>query len=451
MTEPLSTVCDHCDAKLKLKNPDLEGKKIKCPKCGEAFVAVAAGSKPAATKIVKKKKASEDDELDFTDDDAEDYDAPPDDDDLEDYDSPRGRRSGASRGGKKKSKKKSKRSGNSALVVKILVIALGVAVLLGGGGFAVMSLTAGGASDVDWLPADVQGYVKIQVDDVWRANALQGIKNGPGGQKFVEEMTRNIGVGPLDVDQMIVGLPATGQANAATMLVRSKKPLDAAAMLSANPGATQISHNGSSYLKMADNTAVFLPDSKSLIKGPESAIQALMARGKKNPSESKFAFARNCRDHMVMAMLEPSPATGNSMAANPLMFASGQNTETVLVRANASSDIRVAVQGAFKTAEAAKINADKMKADLEKGKAEISKAKTQLQSMPPNPLIKADQVIKLMNGAEQVLKSVKVSQSGSRINIDMSVSGQLISDFTDMASSIPGAPSLGFPMPFGTR
>ena len=34
MTEPLSTVCDHCGAKLKLKNPDLEGKKIKCPKCG---------------------------------------------------------------------------------------------------------------------------------------------------------------------------------------------------------------------------------------------------------------------------------------------------------------------------------------------------------------------------------------------------------------------------------
>ena len=62
MTESLSTVCDHCGANLKLKNPDLEGKKIKCPKCGEAFVVVAAGptasAKKPAKKAAKPKKAS---------------------------------------------------------------------------------------------------------------------------------------------------------------------------------------------------------------------------------------------------------------------------------------------------------------------------------------------------------------------------------------------------------
>ncbi len=36
--EPIVCLCPHCDAKLKLKNPELAGKKIKCPKCAEPFV-----------------------------------------------------------------------------------------------------------------------------------------------------------------------------------------------------------------------------------------------------------------------------------------------------------------------------------------------------------------------------------------------------------------------------
>ena len=454
MTEPLSTVCDHCGAKLKLKNPDLEGKKIKCPKCGEAFVATAAAnSKPTPAKLAKKKTASDDEDLSFLDVDPDDYGPPPDeDDDADGDDGPKARRTRSARGGKKKPKKKSKGGGDSAKVVKIVAIILAVVAVLGGGGFAMMSLTGGsGASDLDWLPSDIQGYVKVQVDDIWGANAFQSVKNGPGGQKFVEEMTKNVGVGPQDVDQMIVGLPANGQASGGVMLVRSKKPIDAAALQSADPAAKQMSHLGSSYLKMADNSAVFLPDPKTLLRGPETAIKTLIERGKKNPSEAKFAFARNNRDHLVMAMVEPSASTNNPMAGSPFSFASGQNSESVLVRANASSDIRLTLQGAFKTSDAAKVNADKAKADLEKGKAELTKAKTQLQSMPPNPFVKPEQLLKLMNGAEQVMNSIQVSQSGSHLNIQLSVSGQLINDFTELASSTPGGPPLGFPMPFGSR
>ena len=101
MTEPISAVCEHCDARLKLKNPDVEGKKIKCPKCGEAFVVKVAGAPAAAVKKPVRKKPSDDDES-FLDDEPEDYD-----DDVEDYDDePRRRNARASRGGKKRNRRR---------------------------------------------------------------------------------------------------------------------------------------------------------------------------------------------------------------------------------------------------------------------------------------------------------------------------------------------------------
>jgi predicted Zn finger-like uncharacterized protein len=453
MTEPLSVVCDHCSAKLKLKNPDLEGKKIKCPKCGEAFVARSADAPPTAAKIAKKKTASDDDDLSFLDVDPDDYGAPPEDeDDFDGDDAPKERRSRSSGGGKKKSKKKSKKSGDPGKAALVVGIVLAVALVLGGGVFALVSLTGGsGNSDVDWLPADIQGYVKIHADDIWAANVFLALRNGPAGQKMVEEMTKEIGVGPQDIELATISIPANGKPQGGVVVIRSKKSFDSAKLQASDPAAKQMSHMGSSYIKKPDNSVLFLPDPNTLIEGPESVIQELIARGKKNPSESKFTFSRNCRDHLVMAMIDPTAANNNPMASSPLAFASGRNSESVLMRGNASSDIRVSVQGSYRNAESAKADADKVKADLEKGKADLAKSKTQMQSMPANPFIKTEQIMKLMSGAEQVMNSISVSNSGSRLNMQITVSGQLINDFAEMAAAAPGGPPVGLRRMFGTR
>lgn len=68
MLEPIVCLCPHCDAKLKLKNPELAGKKIKCPKCAEPFVVTPDETdvtKPArrAAKPPEPKTPAEDDWL----------------------------------------------------------------------------------------------------------------------------------------------------------------------------------------------------------------------------------------------------------------------------------------------------------------------------------------------------------------------------------------------------
>lgn len=38
MTSPVVSVCPHCDKKIKVKKPELVGKKVKCPGCAQPFV-----------------------------------------------------------------------------------------------------------------------------------------------------------------------------------------------------------------------------------------------------------------------------------------------------------------------------------------------------------------------------------------------------------------------------
>ena len=444
MTELLSTVCEHCDAKLKLKNPDLEGKKIKCPKCGEAFVVVASGGKSAA-KSAKKKKS--DDELDFLDVASDDYDEPPEDEELEDYDDQPRRRS---KGGKGKSKKKSRRgSGDSGQVVKVLAIVAVALLVLGGGGYGMVQLLKGdGSSDLDWLPTEAKGYVKVQIANIWNANLIQTFKNSKAGQSAAEEMTKSFGKGPQDLKEVITAI-APGMNNG-TVLFRATQPFDLAAIKTLNPTATEATHGSGSYLKQG-STAIFLADATTLLVGQEATIQAIITRGKKHPNASKFSFARGYRDHIVWAMVEPDKFSGNSInpiGSSPFMAnVKVAVPQTALIRVNAGSDITISGLLAFNTSEESKVTVEKNKAELETAKANFAKQKPAMQS-GQNLFMKPEQVTKLINGIEQVMNSVQMSQSGTRMNMNATISQQTVNDFSSfvaespMGGSLPGLKTL---------
>ncbi|MBS0203507.1 MAG: hypothetical protein JSS49_11450 [Planctomycetes bacterium] len=444
MTELINTVCEHCDARLKLKNPDLEGKKIKCPKCGEAFiVTVAEGAKSAIKRSAKKKPSDVD--LSYMDGNS--------DEDVEDYDAdnePR-RRTSRSRGSKKKSKKKSRGSGSAVQIVLIVGLVLGALLFLGGAGYGIMLLANGdGSSDLDWLPSDTRGYVKLQVDNVWAAGVLQSFKNGSGGTSLAKEVTEGLGIGPQDIDQVIVSIPANGQRQ--VFIVRGKQPFDKTKLIGSSKIVQEVSHGGLTYLKKSPSAVLFQPDSKTVIMTTESILQSVITRGKKNPAAKDFGFARNYRDHLVVATLGTSqPATSISTISNPFMapMAPLSEARTMLLRANATSDIRMSVQASFATADAAKSNVDRSQADLNKGKSQFTLQKTQLQSMPANPMIQKDKLIKMMDGAEQVLNSVQISQSGSNMHAQITIPGTLINDAVDMFNSGPSGSMPGL-NPFST-
>jgi hypothetical protein len=207
---------------------------------------------------------------------------------------------------------------------------------------------------------------------------------------------------------------------------------------------TEVSLNSTAYYK-SNTAALLFPNSKTLVLGSESSIKSLIERGKKHPSAAKFAFANNYRDHLVIAASSPSGSVRRSVA-----YPGAEDVDAVLIRGNATSDVRLSVRGTFKTAEAAKASMEKTNAETAKAKKDLISNRAVIQNAPANPLIKKEQVLKMMDGAEQMINSLQIAQSGNHVNVSVTVSGQLISDFLEMAGSIPGSP-LNRLAPFGQR
>lgn len=55
MPESIVCQCSNCDAKLRLKDPSLAGRKIRCPKCAEPFVVSPIDDSPSASPMPSKK------------------------------------------------------------------------------------------------------------------------------------------------------------------------------------------------------------------------------------------------------------------------------------------------------------------------------------------------------------------------------------------------------------
>jgi predicted Zn finger-like uncharacterized protein len=62
MSNPIQASCPHCQTKLAVRNPDLIGKKVKCPKCSQVFV-FSVASDPSALVIPQTLAADPNDPL----------------------------------------------------------------------------------------------------------------------------------------------------------------------------------------------------------------------------------------------------------------------------------------------------------------------------------------------------------------------------------------------------
>ena len=128
-----------------------------------------------------------------------------------------------------------------------------------------------------------------------------------------------------------------------------------------------------------------------------------------------------------------------------------QDAVSTLIRVNGNSDLTISAQGNFKTAEAAKKIVDDFQSQLTTTKNMMTQSKSQAPGMGSDPA-KAQQLKKMMDGMEQVMNSVQISQSGTLMNVRLAVSSQLIKEATDLAQSSPFGmpPGLGsFPSIFG--
>lgn len=332
----VSIECPGCLAKLNLADRSKLGKKIKCPKCAEVFVA----------------EAPEDD-----DDDTEMQD----EDDAPAKSSGR-RKRGAPVGGKKPSKKGGGSGGgnNAALIgggVAVLALVLVAGLYFGGVFGGKQPLPAPPAAVVEaapppvvvppkveisptekmlalrWMPADTELILHVKVSDIWQAPLLKGLIENPETVKQVQEIQKHIGVGPADIESVTLGvsdlkgiqsasmMAAMGMPPAANqfkglIVARSKKPLSQSAILQASPELKSVEYNGKSYFLLPTppgppgqpvvEAGGWVADANTVVMGGMNELKSAMDKGETVTPRKELSFV-DATSHVVLVVAPKDP------------------------------------------------------------------------------------------------------------------------------------------------
>lgn len=192
----VKVTCSHCFATLKLADASKLGRKLKCPKCAEVFVAEA-------------------DEEEVVDDEEAEEVTP--------VRSKRGGSASAGRGGKTQGGKKGKQKTGVPVAVWAGggVAALAALVLVGlwlGGFFGKSDATPMAAApprpkyaiDLSWIPADAEIIMHARVADLWQSAVVKdwvGMVAAFGSGDPEEQLKQMTGLGLDDIESITVGVP----------------------------------------------------------------------------------------------------------------------------------------------------------------------------------------------------------------------------------------------------
>ena len=331
----VSIECPGCFAKLNLPDRSKLGKKIKCPKCAEVFVAEAPDD--------------DDDDTEMLDED----EAP--------AKASSSRKRPAAGGAKKKSGKKSGGSGggNNGLLIGGGVAGLLVLVVAGlyfGGAFGGKQPLPAPPAVVEaapvapppvvappkieispaektlalrWMPADTELLIHVKVADIWQAPLLKAALDTPQAAAGVADFQKQMGLLPTEIESVTLGvadltgallrsksaggppqqqpglgspfMPPNPLANIRpedqriVVVVRTKKTVDLVALTQSVPGVQQKEKSGKKYVEVPNpppqtgSSGGWAPDSNTLVFGTLTDLLATIDRGETVTPRKEFA------------------------------------------------------------------------------------------------------------------------------------------------------------------
>ena len=430
MAAPFVVACSHCESKLKLKDPALAGKKIRCPKCGEPFV---VRGKKAGAKARTKKPSNSEDEFGFLGNISEEHYEAPEGTEGEEDDwgelpqSPLAKRKAAA-GSKGKKKRKRASSGPGfgrvAMIAGLILVGLATA---GGVGYAVYSIVSGlggGASRFAWLPDDSEMVVEVHVADLWNAQALKPLTSSDVATQMQEKLKSEHNVSITDIDRVVIGSRFDSQQPVVVTYLH--KPID---MADVEADSTKSEHGGwTLYTSKTGQGTAFFPDATTMVIGQEAQLKGVIDRQGESAVASKFADLPTS-GHIVVGTLKPANAKamqGNLPGSEAIDL---ENVESFSVVVNCTSDIDVAL--AFVCRDSA--SAESLVGQMEKDRADgLSQLQQQKAAMASNPLAGLMGGNSMLDSFESVLESYQIKASGTTVTGNLRVPGKVIKGLSDM-------------------
>ena len=348
--------CPKCQSKLKLKDDSKLGKKVRCPKCTEPFIAKAVERPKAPAQQVQDLGGFDD--LDGTDDG---FGAQP---------APRS----ASRSERSPAKPAAKSSGDNNKVIALAIVGV---LVLAGGGYGLFAMFGGGGDDdqpivaqnqgqnqtpaqdqnqtpnenqgqnqpspsaqddpastastgidLTYLPPDSEVFVHARVGEIWNSPFVQELIQGPDLAGQIEELRDAIGLEMGDFATATVGIPgalesaiqaaAAGPLGAAAagkqaeqefvIVVRLNKDVTAESLgMVERHNCQPAEHAGQAYfIAPVDDEGtvpgIYLPDSRTVVAASVEALKKVIDRGKTGPTGTPLKFV-NDKQQLIVAVV----------------------------------------------------------------------------------------------------------------------------------------------------
>ena len=463
MAGKVSIECPACAAKLNLSDSSKLGKKIRCPKCSEVFVAEAPDD-----------ELFEDDDDLFEDDMEEDDDQP-----APSSSKKRGSATGKEPAkGAKKGTKKGAPPPSGPNVPLIIGGVVGLLALVGGGLYfsgifnskplptapatAVAPMPALAAPmqppapppqmtaaekmlGLRWMSAETDLLIHLKVAEVFAAPLLKGPLSDPSVTAAQKEFETNVGLKPTEIESISLGL--IGLANAITkasppslmngfglggpsvpavapedqhfiMVVKTRKPIDLKVDAQQFPAGSIKELNGKSYLDIPSANAasasggVWSPDSTTVIFATTKELMATMQRGETVIPRKEFA-AIDHLPQLVLAGIVPPPKTDGTQLPPGMSAGMVDPKDLANIR---MVNLGLSVKGGFELKLAAtSTNPESAK----KLKTEVDNGVSQLR--PLFDLYKTTAPPVIADLGEMLLTSLKIEEQSETVKVSLGV------------------------------
>lgn len=407
MAAQFSVDCTQCSATLKIRKPELIGKKVRCPKCDTPFVV------QAPTEDFESETFYE--EVDQFTDDA----------DFEDYGTPlkKFKKKKTSKGKRTKRDRSHEDRKPWGMLLGVFGAGFLLLALIGVGVYFALPFLLSGQNRFAWLPNDMETYVEFRPAEIWKADVMRPIRQTEIGTALKDQLTEKFGMDIEDIDRIVIGQSASQKDP--MVIIHTRAPINLAAL---EQNGKAESYAGRTIYDDGRFSGV-LVSSQMLVAGSRVAIEAAIDRDGECLAAEKFAFVP---EHGDFIYASASGATLLASGGNPLMNQNRIDPKTVqnssLVM-NFGRNLALNFEVNFTHSEHASDAVKEAQDNLEQAHAMLDAQQSELEEAP---FIMTVASRSMVNKVRDMLKTVHVGSWGNQFHGKMQVSGQMVRDFADL-------------------
>ena len=181
------------------------------------------------------------------------------------------------------------------------------------------------ALSLGWMPVETEVLIHVKVAELWKAPLLQGLVHSTQAARIVEDLRKNTGLTPADIENATIGAADLAGIQSAVMgqfagmsassfsgngiiVIRTRKPVSLDEILKASDEIKGATYKSKKYFETVsgDQFGGWIADSTTVVLAPVADLKAAMDRGETVTPRKELTFM-DATSHVVMIVAPKDP------------------------------------------------------------------------------------------------------------------------------------------------